>query len=53
MHVSKDGATCKLWMKSIVLASNDGFKKHELKEILETASKHKGIIINAWEKHFQ
>lgn len=52
VHVSKDGATCKLWMKSMELASNEGFKKHELKEILETAWKHKDIIIEAWKKHF-
>jgi len=53
VHVSKEGSTCKIWMKSLELASNDGFKKYELKEIMETASKHKMTILNARKKHFQ
>jgi hypothetical protein len=35
VHVTKDGREAKVWLSPLQLGWNDGFRRHELREILQ------------------
>lgn len=51
VHVSKDGATCKLWLPELELAYNDRFKHNELRAIMEGVALHADTLLAAWTKY--
>ena len=52
VHVKAEGDQAKFWLEPIELASNFGFKAHELNEIERIIRQHQTDLIEAWNEHF-
>lgn len=50
VHVDRDRASCKMWLKPVTLASSLGFKPAELRDIERLVSDNKAILVKAWEE---
>jgi hypothetical protein len=48
IHVSKGGVAAKFWLNPMKLEYNDGFKKQELRAIIEILERHETELIRAW-----
>lgn len=48
VHVTKDGREAKVWLSPARLEWNDGFRRHELLEILEIVAANKQLIEARW-----
>ena len=48
IHVKAESDQAKFWLESIRLASNYGFKAHELNEIERIVREHKDELMEAW-----
>ena len=51
-HVKRDRQIAKFWMAPISLATNRGFKDHELNQITHLIAKHQEKLLEAWHEHF-
>ena len=49
VHVDRDGATCKMWLTPVALASSLGFKAGELRDIERLLNANRAILLEAWE----
>jgi len=52
VHVKAGIDVAKFWLDRVELASNSGFKAHELTEIRRIIEKHQVQLKEAWNEHF-
>ncbi len=52
VHVKAESDQAKFWLDPIELASNYGFKAHELNEIERIIRQHQAELLEAWHEHF-
>jgi hypothetical protein len=52
IHVKAEGDQAKFWLTPIALASNYGFKAHELNEIEKIIREHSTELLEAWHERF-
>jgi len=52
IHVQAGGDQAKFWLNPIELASNYGFRAHELNEIEKIIQEHEKELMEAWNEHF-
>jgi len=48
IHVSKGDGAAKFWLNPVKLEYNDGFKKQELRAVIEIMERHEAELIRAW-----
>jgi hypothetical protein len=48
VHVTKAGREAKIWLSPIRLEWNDGFRQHELRDILKIVEANKKVIVARW-----
>ncbi len=51
IHVKAGEDQAKFWLESIQLASNYGFKGHELNEIARIVQEYQQEFLEAWHEH--
>jgi hypothetical protein len=51
IHVKAGDDQAKFWLEPIALASNYGFKAHELNEIERLVREHQLELLEAWHEH--
>lgn len=51
IHIKAGGDQAKFWLDSIELASNYGFKAHELNELKKIIQEHQKELLEAWHEH--
>lgn len=52
IHIKAEADQAKFWLGPIELASNYGFRAHELNEIERIIRQHQGELIEAWHEYF-
>lgn len=52
VHIEKDDAYAKYWLKPIRLARSRGFRQHELTEIRKIVQKHEKLFVSHWNEFF-
>lgn len=52
IHIKAGGDQAKFWLDPIELASNYGFKAHELNELKKIIQEHQIELLEAWHEHF-
>jgi hypothetical protein len=52
IHVKAGGDEAKFWLEPVDLASNYGFRAHELGEIEEIIRRHWKELMEAWDGYF-
>lgn len=52
VHVDRDDATAKFWLKPVALARNLGFRPVELGRIARLISSREQMLLEAWNVHF-
>lgn len=48
IHVRKGSGVAKFWLSPVKLVYSEGFKKQELKAVIEIIEKHEIELIRAW-----
>jgi hypothetical protein len=51
IHIKAGGDQAKFWLEPVALASNYGFRAHELNEIERIIREHQIEFIEAWHEH--
>lgn len=51
IHIKAGGDQAKFWLDPIELASNYGFKAHELNELKKIIQEHQTELLEAWHEH--
>ena len=49
VHVDRDAASCKFWLSPVALASNLGFRAHELRTIERLIEDSIDELLDGWE----
>lgn len=52
VHIDRGGASAKIWLDPVGLASNAGFSARELAEVLRLARTHQDRLLEAWHEFF-
>lgn len=53
VHVERDDKEAKFWLEPIVeLASNWGFARHEINEVLRLVIENRDLLLEKWHEHF-
>jgi hypothetical protein len=52
MHVARDNKELKVWLRSVSMARNNGYRKAEAKKIVALTRKHRGVLLKAWYDQF-
>lgn len=53
VHVRKGGCEAKVWLEPTASVEwNEGFKRQELRRIIDLVNRHKGKLEAAWHDHF-
>lgn len=52
IHVKAGSDEAKFWLDPVSLASNRGFRGHELNEIEDLVEQHQTDLLEAWNDHF-
>jgi len=52
IHIKAGNGQAKFWLHSVELASNYGFRAHELNEIRRIVEQHRLKLTEAWDEHF-
>lgn len=52
VHVDRGGATAKVWLDSVTLASNSGFSAREPGDVIHLARRHREECLEAWHGFF-
>ena len=53
IHVMKEKAIAKFWFDPVRLASNKGFRDHELHEIADLIQGHEELIRRCWDERLR
>jgi hypothetical protein len=48
IHVAKEDRAAKVWLDPVEVARNEGFRAHELREIVGIASENLAVLNEAW-----
>ena len=48
VHVDRSGASAKVWLETMALASNTGFPAHELSDVLNLVRANQAQLLEAW-----
>jgi len=48
VHVDKGSGTTKLWLRDLSIASTEGLKPGELREVLRLARQHQRHLLQSW-----
>ena len=52
IHVAHAGRYAKLWLDPVTLASNRGFRSHELTVIQRLVLEHRDLFVEKWNAYF-
>jgi hypothetical protein len=52
IHVKRDLQVVKFWLNPIALATNRGFREHEVNHIQQLVEENRQFLIEAWHDHF-
>ncbi|HEU4849431.1 MAG TPA: DUF4160 domain-containing protein [Terrimesophilobacter sp.] len=52
VHVERDHSTAKFWLTPVRLASNKGFRPHEVNRIIRIVQRNVETFEEAWSEHF-
>jgi len=52
VHVRKGDNVAKFWLAPVELATNQGFRSHEINEIRKAVRKHVIAFLEAWNDYF-
>lgn len=52
VHVDRGGASAKVWLEPVALASNMGYPARELGDILRLIREHQPELLRAWHDFF-
>jgi hypothetical protein len=52
IHVAHAGRYAKFWLDPVALASNRGFRSHELTLIRELVLEHEALFLEEWNAYF-
>jgi hypothetical protein len=52
IHVERDDKVAKYWLTPVELASNRGFRSHELTQLRDMVVEHRILFEEAWHGHF-
>ena len=52
IHVKASGDEAKFWLEPVRLATNHGFRAHELNEIERLITQHHAQLVEAWNEYF-
>ena len=52
VHVDRDEATAKIWLKSLELARSRAFRRKEINAILNVVAEHREQLLEAWHDYF-
>jgi len=52
IHVDRDGASAKFWLKPVVLTRHVGFPPKELGVLLRLVEGHQAVFLEAWHGYF-
>ena len=53
VHVAKAEADCKFWFRSVRLAVNHGFRRHELLEVARIVEENQTQFLEKWNEFFR
>jgi hypothetical protein len=52
IHVDKGNATIKVWLDTLEVAKNRGFRAHEIAGIIAMVRDHQALLMEKWHEHF-
>lgn len=52
VHVDRDDASAKLWLRPVRLARNIGFAPAESRHIVQLIAERESMLLEAWDEHF-
>jgi hypothetical protein len=52
VHIDKGGASAKIWIETVHLASNAGFSSKSLGDVIRLVRRHRGMLLESWHEHF-
>jgi hypothetical protein len=52
VHVARAGRYAKFWLNPVMLASNRGFRSHELTVIRDLVLEHRNLFSEKWNAYF-
>jgi hypothetical protein len=52
VHVAQAGRYAKFWLNPVTLASNRGFRSHELRVIRDLVLEHRNLFLEKWNAYF-
>lgn len=52
VHVDRDEATIKVWLGNGEVAKSQGFRAHEIGDIVKLVIDHRTRLLEAWHEHF-
>jgi len=52
IHVEAAESVAKYWLAPVRLASNHGFRSHQLTAIRKIVEEHEKLFLEAWHEHF-
>ena len=53
VHIDRAELSMKVWLVPVELATNHGFRPHEINVILNLVSKHRTRLLEAWHEYFR
>jgi hypothetical protein len=51
VHVRRERMTCKFWLETVVLGTNNGFSPRELNRIRRMILENLDRVLEAWDEH--
>ena len=52
IHVDKGNATIKVWLATLEVARNRGFRTHEIAGIIAIIGNHQRMFVEKWHEYF-
>ncbi|MEM0900668.1 MAG: DUF4160 domain-containing protein [Pseudomonadota bacterium] len=52
VHIAKDGKSAKVWLKSLELASNNGYTEQEIRKLIAIIADNRSDWLENWNEFF-
>jgi hypothetical protein len=52
IHVQRERALAKFWLKPLLLAGSSGFQPHDLRRIQRHVEENQDLLLEAWNEYF-
>jgi hypothetical protein len=52
IHVDKGDRTVKVWLETLEVAKNSGFRAHEITGIIAIIGGHRALFVEKWHEYF-